>query len=48
MNGSEMPKGVEHSSGLTTDAFVTSVNGSEMPKGVEHTTKNWIYLFVAV
>ena len=37
VNGSEMPKGVEHTRKLQEVAKGGFVNGSEMPKGVEHT-----------
>jgi hypothetical protein len=36
VNGSEMPKGVEHIAGYISWQRNTYVNGSEMPKGVEH------------
>ena len=36
VNGSEMPKGVEHRSIYGGLDALADVNGSEMPKGVEH------------
>ncbi len=43
VNGSEMPKGVEHSVDLKYTALEVRVNGSEMPKGVEHWTYAYVY-----
>src|SRR3989338_2751030 len=36
VNGSEMPKGVEHCPSCGHEYCDHCVNGSEMPKGVEH------------
>jgi len=36
VNGSEMPKGVEHPGEAVEEGTYLMVNGSEMPKGVEH------------
>ena len=36
VNGSEMPKGVEHNVPVVLSDTPIGVNGSEMPKGVEH------------
>ena len=38
VNGSEMPKGVEHALRMSSSYASRAVNGSEMPKGVEHTS----------